>query len=185
MATGDNGLTLMNSTTLTSAASYVSFGTLYTGDYEGLYLQANVITTATTTCTVVVGLPTTGGNGALDVEYTGTQNGAISGKRFTDLRDIPFWSSAASSAQGDATIGFEMWIPNRKLYGPMKNCFIHGGSGQDVTNPTGYYRWRQGALSGRSTYNINDFSFSFVTTSNVSTDMQIGTSFQLYGLRKS
>ena len=185
MATGDNGLTLMSSTTLTSAGSFVNFGNLYTGDYEGLYLSGNVITTATTTCTVVVNLPTTGGNCILDVAFTGNNYGVITGRRFSDLRDMPFWSSAASSSQGDATIGFEMWIPNRKIYGPMKNCFLHGGSGTDTTSPTGGYRWRQGAMSGRSQANINDFSFSFVTTSNVSTDMQIGTSFQLYGLRKS
>ena len=187
MAAGDHGLTLMGSTTLTSAASYVGFTALYTGDYEGLYCTGNIITTSTLACTMKITMPGTGN--AIDVSFRGESNAAITMQRWTTnyggTQQARHWNSYDNSAQGPATIGFEFWLQDRKTSGILKNAIYHGGSGEGVANTANKYAWKQGATSQRSQVNINDIYLYFVTTSNVATNMQIGSTFQMYGLRKS
>ena len=187
MAAGDNGLNLMASTTLTSVADYVYFAQLYTGDYEGLYCTGNAITTATTACTLKIVMPNAGNS--IDVSFRGESNIAISLQRWTDnyggIAQARVWKDYSNTAQGPATIAFEFWLNDRKTSGIMKNAIQHAGSGEAVANTANKYNWKQGATSRRNSNNINDISLSFVTTSNTATNMQIGTTFQMYGLRKS
>lgn len=188
MAVGDDGLTLMSSITLTTPTPVFSFINLYTGDYDGLYCTANILVTETTTCAAQIRLPGLSQN-ALILNFTGTNNSAISANRWTTnyggLENAKIWNTAGSSGQGAATIGLEFWIPNRKLSGINKNCIFHGGSGEGVTNTNNKYVWVQGATSSRTTTHINDFSILMTNTSGGTVNAQNGSSVQLYGMRKT
>jgi len=189
MTVGDDGLTLMSSQTLTTPASYIGFINLWDGDYDGLYCTANILVTETQTCAAQIRLPGSGQN-ALILNYTGVNNNAITANRWTTnyagIAQAKIWNTATSpSGQGAATISLEFWIPNRKLGYLTKNCIFHGGSGEGVTNTNNKYVWVQGATSSRMTTHINDFYILMTTTSNVQINAQVGSSFQLYGMRKT
>ena len=188
MAVGDDGLTLMSSITLSTPTPWFSFINLWDGNYDGLYCTANILVTETTTCAAQVLLPG-GSQNALILNYMGVNNNAITANRWTTnyggISTSKIWNSAASSAQGAATISFEFWIPNRKISGINKNCIFHGGSGEGVTNANNKYVWVQGAVSSRTTTHINDFYIRMSNTSNTLINAQNGSSVQLYGMRKT
>jgi hypothetical protein len=190
MAVGDHGLTLMSSITLTSVASWFSFYNLWDGDYEGLYCTANIKVVETTSSSIQIMMPGQYTVNALIVNFQGINNSAIQAQRWTTnyggIQQSRIWQTATSpSGQGAATIGLEFWIQNRKLGGVSKNCIFHGGSGEGVTNTANKYVWTQGAVSSRDTTHINNIDLKVTNTSNTLIDAQIGSTVQLYGIRKS